>query len=61
MTEPFDLSTTYAHLGLGARVEPLPDFQWTPEYLASYTERFAADGIEGRLVMVAEGNGDWPS
>jgi hypothetical protein len=35
VTEAFDLSTTYAHLGLGARVEPLPDFEWTPEYLAA--------------------------
>src|SRR5262245_12949259 len=60
-SEPFDLSSTYVHLASGARAVPLPDFEWTPEYLASYTERFAADGIEGRLVMVAEGNGDWPS
>jgi quercetin dioxygenase-like cupin family protein len=60
-SEPFDLSSTYVHLASGARAVPVPDFEWTPEYLDSYTERFAADGIEGRLVMVAESNGDWPS
>jgi hypothetical protein len=60
-SEPFDLSSTYVHLASGARAVPLPDFAWTPEHLASYTERFAADGVEGRLVMVAESAGDWPS
>ena len=52
MSEPFDLHTTHADLGLGARVEPLPDFQWTPDYLQAYTERTASDGNEGRLVVL---------
>jgi mannose-6-phosphate isomerase-like protein (cupin superfamily) len=61
MTEPFDLSTTYAHLGLGARVEPLPDFQWTPEYLDGYLERTEADGKEGRLVVLMDQEQSWDS
>ena len=61
MTEPFDLSTTYAHLGLGARVEPLPDFQWTPEYLEGYIERTEADGKEGRLVVLMDQQASWDS
>jgi mannose-6-phosphate isomerase-like protein (cupin superfamily) len=49
---PFDLASTFIHLGLGATATPLPDFQWTPEYLEEYGRRFAADGDEGRLVVV---------
>jgi quercetin dioxygenase-like cupin family protein len=61
VTEPFDLHTTYAHLGLGARVEPLPDFQWTPDYLASYVDRTESDGAEGRLVTLIEQGESWDS
>jgi hypothetical protein len=61
VTDAFDLSKTYAHLGLGARVEPLPDFEWTPEYLAAYTERTASDGIEGRLVLLQRQDASWES
>src|SRR5688572_3487182 len=55
----FDLDTTFVHLGHGARATPLPDFSWSPEYLAAYDERFAADGDEGRLVMLGEGDESW--
>jgi mannose-6-phosphate isomerase-like protein (cupin superfamily) len=51
MSEPFDLSEVPLHLGLGARAEPLHGFAWSPEYLAAYGERTAADGDEGRLVI----------
>ncbi len=61
MTEPFDLHATYAHLGLGARVEPLPDFQWTPEYLESYVARTESDGAEGRLVVLMQQDASWDS
>jgi len=60
-SEPVDVSSTYVHLASGPRAVPRRDFAWTPEHLATYTERFAADGIEGRLVMVAESAGDRPS
>jgi hypothetical protein len=57
----FDLSSTYVHLGLGGRVTPLPDFEWTPEYLDAYTARTAADGSDGRLVCVVAQDASWPT
>jgi mannose-6-phosphate isomerase-like protein (cupin superfamily) len=59
MSEPFDLTTTHIHLGLGARSVPLPDFQWTPEYLQDYGERFESDGDEGRLVVLNRQDATW--
>jgi quercetin dioxygenase-like cupin family protein len=55
----FDLSTTHVHLGLGSRAIPIPDFQWNPEFLARYATDHAADGQEGRLVMIGAGDRDW--
>lgn len=55
----FDLAVTHVHLGLGARATPLPDFRWTPEYLTAYEQRFAADGDEGRLVMIGPTTESW--
>lgn len=57
----FDLATTCIHLGLGATATPLPDFSWSPEYLAGYQARFAADGDEGRLVVMGPMSGSWDS
>lgn len=59
MTSAFDLSRTYMHLGLGATVEPLVDFQWDPEYLARYEADHAGDGDDGRLVVVSPHADDW--
>lgn len=59
--EPFDLATTHIHLGLGATATPLPDFDWSPDHLAAYQERFAADGDEGRLVMLGRHDASWTS
>ncbi len=61
MAEAFDLSEVFVHLGLGVTATPLPDFTWTPEYLAGYQERFATDGTEGRLVCVVAQNETWDS
>lgn len=61
MSTPFDLDRTYVHLGLGARATPLPDFRWDDEYLRAYTEAHAADGAEGRLVMINDSRGTWSS
>lgn len=58
-TGAFDLSTTHVHLGLGATATPLPDFEWSAEYLARYTARFAADGDEGRLVTMGPVSASW--
>jgi len=57
----FNLLTTYAHLGLGARVVPLPDFQWNEEYLERYQLDTEADGDEGRLVMIGAADATWTS
>jgi mannose-6-phosphate isomerase-like protein (cupin superfamily) len=59
VTQHFDLSTTYVHLGLGATATPLPDFEWSTDYLTAYEERFASDGIEGRLVVVSPQTQTW--
>jgi quercetin dioxygenase-like cupin family protein len=59
VTERFDLSSTFVHLGLGATATPLPDFEWSPDYLESYERRFASDGIEGRLVVVSAQSETW--
>jgi quercetin dioxygenase-like cupin family protein len=57
----FDLSTTHIHLGLGARAIPVPDFQWTPEFLAGYAALAEGDGDEGRLVMTGAQTESWDS
>jgi len=59
-TEPFDLSSAHVHLGRGSTASVIPDFQWTPEFLDTYTARLAADGEEGRMVCVFERHdGTW--
>ena len=55
----FDLSRTFVHLGLGVRAVPVPDFAWTPEFLAHYDQSFASDGDEGRLVCVVAQDATW--
>jgi mannose-6-phosphate isomerase-like protein (cupin superfamily) len=57
--DAFDLSSTFVHLGLGARAVPLPDFAWTPEYMGRYRAEFAGDGVEGRLVCVVSQDATW--
>ena len=57
--DAFDLSKTFVHLGLGATATPLPDFSWDREALERYTAAHAADGEEGRLVMLGFSNEDW--
>ena len=55
----FDLSTTHVHLGLGSRAVPIPDFEWTPAFLARYAAEHNSDGDEGRLVMIGTGDSSW--
>lgn len=57
--EPFELATTYAHLGLGATAEPLAAFTWDDAALAAYEASHAADGAEGRLVVLSHSDTDW--
>ncbi len=55
----FDLSTTFVHLGLGACAVPIPDFEWTTEFLERYEADHATDGDEGRLVMIGASDAAW--
>lgn len=57
----FDLSQTHIHLGLGARATPVPDFQWTGEFLERYAADFAADGDDGRIVCIVPQAKTWDS
>jgi hypothetical protein len=57
----FDLTSTFVHLGLGARAVPVPDFTWSPEFLDGYQRGFADDGDEGRLVCVIPQDQTWDS
>ena len=55
----FDLSRTFVHLGLGARAIPVPDFDWSGEFLDRYEQSFAGDGDEGRPVCVVAQDATW--
>ena len=62
MPDPaFDLSHTFVHLGLGVRAVPVPDFEWSPEFLDRYSQSFARDGDEGRLVCIVNQDATWDS
>ncbi|WKV75426.1 cupin domain-containing protein [Streptomyces sp. PCS3-D2] len=52
-----DLRTTPVHLGLGSRAKPVEGFTWDPEVLQAYSTAVAADGAEGRMVMIFDGDG----
>ncbi|MFH8437233.1 cupin domain-containing protein [Streptomyces sp. NPDC018007] len=55
--DAIDLRTTPVHLGLGSRAKPVEGFAWDPEVLHAYTAAVAADGAEGRLVTIIDGDG----
>jgi quercetin dioxygenase-like cupin family protein len=57
--EPFDLARTFVHLGRGSTATPLPDFEWSTEYVEAYRSRFAGDAGEGRLVCVVAQDATW--
>lgn len=59
--EPFDLLSSVIHLGLGATAVPLRDFGWSAEELEAYSDRFAGDGDEGRLVVMGHQDASWTS
>ncbi|MFE3022017.1 cupin domain-containing protein [Streptomyces sp. NPDC059256] len=52
-----DLRTTPVHLGLGSRAKPIEGFAWVPEVLQAYSAAVAADGPEGRIVTIFDGDG----
>jgi uncharacterized cupin superfamily protein len=59
VSEGFDLSQTFVHLGLGSTATLLPDFSWSNEYLERLHARFASDGKEGRLVCLLPQEATW--
>jgi quercetin dioxygenase-like cupin family protein len=54
---PVNLLTTPLHLGLGSRARPVQGFAWNPEVLHAYTAAVEADGAEGRMVIMIDGEG----
>jgi mannose-6-phosphate isomerase-like protein (cupin superfamily) len=54
-----DLTAEPVHLGQGSRAMPVEGFAWDADALAAYSAATAADGAEGRLVMVFEGDRSW--
>ncbi|MEZ6185277.1 MAG: cupin domain-containing protein [Planctomycetota bacterium] len=55
---PFDLSTNFAHLGVGATAVPEPAFDGMAWY-QGYGERHASDGAEARLVSLHTFSEPW--
>lgn len=47
------------HLGLGAKVEVLPDFTGEMDWYMDYAKQTAGDGVEGRLVSMHEFSESW--
>jgi quercetin dioxygenase-like cupin family protein len=59
LTGPIDLTDVPLHLGLGARATAVEGFGWDPAILDAYSGAVAADGAEGRLVMIFPADADW--
>ncbi|MFG2430886.1 cupin domain-containing protein [Streptomyces sp. NPDC048590] len=55
--DAMDLRTTPVHLGPGSRAKAVEGFTWDPEVLRAYSAAVGADGAEGRLVMIFDGEG----
>ncbi len=52
-----DLRTTPVHLGLGSTARTVEGFAWDPAVLHAYSAAVAADGAEGRMVTIIDGDG----
>lgn len=59
MTDHFDLTRFPVHLGLGARVVTLDEFEADPAWYERYGEATADDGVEGRLVSMFTFDAPW--
>ncbi len=57
----FDLAHFPVHLGLGATVERLDEFDGTPQWYEQYGNAHLADGAEGRLVSLHTFSTSWDS
>jgi quercetin dioxygenase-like cupin family protein len=58
---PFELSRYPVHLGLGATVEHLPEFDGSGEWYERYGAAHEADGVDGRLVSLHTFETSWDS
>jgi mannose-6-phosphate isomerase-like protein (cupin superfamily) len=61
MGSAFDITRFPVHLGLGARVVPLPEFDGQMSWYQHYGEAHADDGAEGRLVSLHAFSAPWDS
>lgn len=59
--QPFDLARFPVHLGLGATVEHLAEFDGSPDWYEHYGAAHEADGVEGRLVSLHTFDAPWDS
>jgi mannose-6-phosphate isomerase-like protein (cupin superfamily) len=59
--QPFDLSRFPVHLGLGATVVHLAEFDGSPDWYERYGAAHEADGAEGRLVSLHTFDAPWDS
>ena len=59
--KPFELARSPVHLGLGATVEHLEEFDGTPGWYERYGAAHADDGAEGRLVSLHTFGESWDS
>jgi mannose-6-phosphate isomerase-like protein (cupin superfamily) len=57
----FPLATRPVHLGSGARVVRLEEFDGSPDWYERYGASVAGDGIEGRLVSMHTFDAPWDS
>lgn len=58
---PFELTRFPVHLGLGATVEHLGEFDGTPDWYERYGAAHAGDGADGRLVTIHTFDSPWDS
>ncbi|HKY16041.1 MAG TPA: cupin, partial [Microthrixaceae bacterium] len=61
MSTIIELAQFPVHLGLGATVVELPEFDGTPDWYQRYGECHANDGVEGRLVSMYTFSAPWES
>lgn len=62
MADPvFELSQFPVHLGSGARVVRLEQFDGSPDWYERYGAATASDGVEGRLVSMHTFSESWDS
>lgn len=59
MSGAIDLSEVPVHLGLGATVVPQEPMTRDMTWFERYGQRVAADGVEGRLVMISKFSESW--